>query len=60
MEIERICQTCEHFYQHYVKFPNGKFVEYYSGHCVYPRRKLRYGSGKACPHYVQKEDEPPQ
>ena len=60
MEAEKTCQTCTNFCQHYVKYPDGRFVTCYSGHCVYPRQKFRHCDTKACPHYVPKEEEPPQ
>lgn len=33
-----ICVNCKHFYQHYLK--DG--IPLWSGHCGYPRIKLRY------------------
>lgn len=54
MEIERICQTCEHFYQHYVKCSGDYYFQCSSGHCVYPLLKLRYNDTKACRHYTAK------
>ena len=51
--MEKICQTCAHFRQHYTKVG-----QYYrktrSGHCVYPRKKLRYCEKAACEHYKEK------
>lgn len=55
MESEKICQTCKHFYQHYVKWGEDEYRECGSGHCMYPRRKLRYIDAKACQNYVPKE-----
>lgn len=55
MKTERICQTCKHFYQHYVKRKENNYMECSSGHCVYPQCKLRYSDTKACQHYAPKE-----
>ena len=61
MEHEYTCQTCKHFRQHYVKLGEDYYWECGSGHCVYPRRKLRYGDTKACQNYIpnETEKEPP-
>ncbi len=56
MEQERICQTCKHFYQHYIKLARGTYNMCGSGHCVHPRLKFRYNNTKACQHYVLKEN----
>lgn len=55
----RICETCKYFHQHYVKYPNGRYVECGSGHCVYPRCKLRYTETPACKHYAPKPESQP-
>jgi len=59
MEFEKICQTCKHFRQHYVKSDLGNYDMCGSGHCVYPRCKPRYNETKACQHYIPKEEKPP-
>jgi len=59
MNTELICQNCEHFYQHYVLLAESHYSKCGSGHCVFPRRKLRYTDEKACQHFVPKETEDP-
>ena len=56
MEIEKTCQACEHFRQHYVKWGEDDYRICGSGHCVYPRRKPRRNEAKACRHYKEKRD----
>jgi len=48
------CETCTHFRQHYIKF-GYRYDKIHSGHCVYPRGKLRYCETPACYHYKKKE-----
>ncbi len=55
MESKQTCQTCKHFYQHYVKVSEDYYFQCGSGHCVYPRSKLRYNDTKACQNYVPTE-----
>jgi len=55
MENEKICQTCKHFRQHYVRTARGSYTMCGSGHCVFPRRKPRRNDAKACEHYIPKE-----
>lgn len=47
------CGTCRHFRQHYIKF-GCRYDKVLSGHCVYPRGKLRYSKTPACEHYQKK------
>ena len=51
--MEQSCATCKHFYQHYVRHGRG-YVKTGSGHCVYPRIKLRHDDTPACKHYGEK------
>ena len=56
--MEKICKTCKHFRQHYIK--RGKrYWEVNDGHCVFPRCKLRKPDTKACLNYdmINKENE---
>ena len=54
--MERICKTCKHFRQHYIK-RGKKYWEVYDGHCVFPRCKLRKPDTKACLNYNEIEKE---
>ena len=51
--MDKICATCAHFRQHYVKF-GCRYDKAASGHCVYPRCKFRYCDTPACKHYKEK------
>ena len=60
-QISPCCETCKRFYQHYVKYPSGRYGKCSSGHCAYPRQKLRYAETPACKHYAPKpESQSPQ
>lgn len=51
------CGTCKYFQQHYVKLENNHYAMVGSGHCVYPRLKLRTDYAKPCQNYIDKEEE---
>lgn len=51
---QNTCQSCEHFFLHYVKSPNGNFYPTAGGHCVKPRLKKRFSDDPACPHWEEK------
>ncbi len=51
--MEKTCETCVHFRRHYVKF-GFRYNPVGSGHCVYPRLKLRREDAPACRHYREK------
>lgn len=51
------CGTCKYFRQHYVKFGDDQYILTGSGHCVYPRLKLRADYAKPCRNYIDKEEE---
>ena len=48
-----VCATCAHFRRHYIKMGR-RYDPIHSGHCVYPRGKLRYEETPACRHYKEK------
>ncbi|WNX85032.1 hypothetical protein RWV98_01795 [Agathobaculum sp. NTUH-O15-33] len=52
---EAICKTCKYFYQHYIRLTKDRYTITPSGHCVYPRIKLRHEDAPACPHYQEAE-----
>lgn len=49
----KVCETCKHFFQHYVKTdPYGKsYIKTFAGHCPYPQMKDRLADTKACKNY---------
>lgn len=52
---EAICKTCKYFYQHYIRLTKDRYTITPSGHCVYPRIKLRRDDTPACQHYKEAE-----
>lgn len=52
-----ICESCKYFQQHYVKLEEDHYSTTSSGHCVYPRLKLRKSYAKACQNYAGREAE---
>lgn len=54
MDERKICKTCKHFRQHYIKFGRS-YREITYGHCVFPRLKKRETSERACEHYKERE-----
>ena len=48
--MDKICQNCKHFRQHYIK-AGRRYQELEEGHCVYPRLKQRERRTKACGHF---------
>ncbi|WP_298034383.1 hypothetical protein [uncultured Dysosmobacter sp.] len=51
--MEKTCETCAHFYRHYVKF-GYRYGPVAAGHCGTPRRKLRWKDTPACPRYKER------
>ena len=51
--MDKTCATCAHFRRHYIKM-GYRYNPIHSGHCVYPRGKLRYEETPACKHYKEK------
>jgi len=49
---EKTCENCKHFRIHYVRISKG-YGKTRSGHCVYPKSKLRYKDTKACEYWKQ-------
>ena len=47
---EPLCQSCEHFIQHYGIMEDRIFT-INCGHCAVPRRRHRQALSKACVHY---------
>lgn len=54
-KFENCCGSCTHFYMHYVRFENGRYIPIDFGHCVFPRIKDRDADTKACKYYEVKE-----
>jgi len=50
MNKNKICRTCKHFRQHYIKFGRS-YREIAYGHCVHPKLKKRETNSPACEHY---------
>lgn len=53
-EKEVVCASCVHYHQHYVRY--GDYAYYSacnSGHCSYPRIKLREPGHEACLYWEQ-------
>ncbi len=48
--MEKACETCVHFRQHYIK-RGGSYVSLRYGHCVHPRVKHREAETPACQHF---------
>ncbi|MDO4270092.1 MAG: hypothetical protein Q4C72_04110 [Eubacteriales bacterium] len=48
---EPTCETRQHYRHHFVNLHHKYCCKTRSGHCVYPRSKLRYGAALACAHY---------
>lgn len=46
-----IYKNCKYYRQHYLKSCDGNYRNARSGHCTYPRLKLRYGDTPGCAHY---------
>ncbi|MDO4314994.1 MAG: hypothetical protein Q4C45_04400 [Oscillospiraceae bacterium] len=51
--MEKTCETCMHFRRHYVKY-GFRYDPIAAGHCVCPRRKLRWEETPACRNYKEK------
>lgn len=45
------CADCVHFRQHYVRVGRGRYAKAGSGHCVYPRLKLRSCGARPCDRF---------
>lgn len=48
---EQICQNCEHYYHHYIRYKRGRYVPINDGHCVFPRVKNRTPKTPACENF---------
>ena len=58
MKEKLTCETCKHFFQHYVPLDwegTTYFTPCASGHCGYPRIKLRRAGTEACDNYEGKK-----
>lgn len=53
-QMEKTCETCKYFRWHYIKMGRW-YRRATSGHCVYPRGKLRYADMPACKYHRLKE-----
>ncbi|MDO4327529.1 MAG: hypothetical protein Q4E24_16150 [bacterium] len=51
-ERDFVCANCQHFSQHYIKC-GSSYHECYSGHCSYPRNKIREPGHPACVNFEQ-------
>jgi hypothetical protein len=54
--MDKICETCIYFRQHYIKF-GLEYSPISYGHCVYPRLKKRETKSAACEHYISLEED---
>jgi hypothetical protein len=39
MVEQRVCGTCVHYRQHYIRTPQGMYYPLWYGHCARPRRR---------------------
>ena len=49
--MNKTCENCKHFRQHYARYSDYVYFKVASGHCIYPRIKLKYTDAKACEHW---------
>lgn len=52
------CKECSYFRQHYI-LDEQCCTAINCGHCVHPRVKSRSPHTAACPHFAQRENNPP-
>ncbi len=52
-EQEKTCETCQHFYRHYVRRSSTKYIPLGVGHCGDPRARYKTVKTPACFRYVQ-------
>ena len=50
---EKTCETCKHFYQHYVHWSGKQFRPLNVGHCGDPRARYKSMNTPACWRYVK-------
>ena len=58
MEVsDKTCGTCDHYRQHYAKIgaKGNVYNPLNSGHCIYPRPRLRWEKSAACARYTEKQ-----
>lgn len=53
--MNQTCETCIHYRQYYIRM-GYRYNAIHSGHCVYPKGKLRYAETRACRNYKEKEN----
>ena len=55
--LDNTCETCKHFFRHYVKNGKSKFAPISEGHCGHPRLKCRRIDTPACEKFsLRKSD----
>ncbi len=52
--MQKTCQLCKHFIQHYRKEKENDYCDVNCGHCKFPRLKHRNPGAVACYHFVEK------
>lgn len=57
--MKACCETCVHFYRHYVRREADHYHVTAFGHCPHPRIKIRSASTPACPRYQAREEQKP-
>lgn len=55
-EQEKTCETCKHFYRHYVHWSGKRFSALDVGHCGDPRARYKSVNTPACFRYVQRKE----
>ena len=53
----RVCGTCIHYHQHYVRVGEGSYQPLWYGHCGVPRRRHPTPED-GYPHWAEREPEP--
>lgn len=55
-EQEKTCETCQHFYRHYVRRSSTKYIPLGVGHCGDPPGPVQDRQDPACFRYVQRKE----
>lgn len=55
-EQEKTCETCQHFYRHYVRRSSTKYISLDVGHCGDPRVRYKTVKTPACFRYIQRKE----
>ena len=59
-EEQKSCETCRHFYRHYIHWSGRQYRPLNCGHCAYPRLKDREVDTPACRHYSARAKKKPK